>query len=82
MERKNEIKRKLKNAEGMRLLEKTKLEYSKEIINELKKDPKKLSSILENAELTELELFEYLSGEKKANIVLYDQVLTLAKRKI
>lgn len=77
----NLIKKQLKNAKGKRLLEKTKLEYSKEIITELEKNPSLLDKILTDLELTEIEFFSYISGEKNANITLYDQALTLTKIK-
>ena len=67
--------RDLKNAEGKRLLEKNRLEYSKEIINILKKDQKILSELLDRLELTEKDLYEYISGDKKGNITLYDETL-------
>ncbi len=76
------IKRKLKNAEGKRLLEKTILEYSKEIISEIKKDYSLLSEITESLQITEKELFRLLSGEEKGNIVYYDQVLSITKKKV
>ena len=76
------IKRKLENAEGKRLLEKTILEYSKEIISEIKKDYSLLSEITESLQITEKELFRLLSGEEKGNIVYYDQVLSITKKKV
>lgn len=77
-----DIIKKLKNAEGKRLLEKNALEYSKEIITELSKEPEFLIQILNELELTEEDFFAYLSGEKKGNITLYDQTLCLVKEKI
>lgn len=76
------IKRKLKNAEGKRLLEKTILEYSKEIISAIQKDYRLLSEITESLQITEEELFRLLSGEKNGNIVYYDQALSIAKKKV
>lgn len=76
-----DIIKKLKNAEGKRLLEKNALEYSKEIILELEKHPELLIQILDELELTEEEFFAYLSGERKGNITLYDQTLCLVKEK-
>lgn len=75
------IKRKLKNAEGKRLLEKTILEYSKEIISAIQKDYSLLSEITENLQITEEELFKILSGDKKSNITYYDQALSIVKRR-
>ncbi len=76
------IKRKLKNAEGKRLLEKTILEYSKEIISAIQKDYSLLLEITENLQITEKELFRLLSGEEKGNIVYYDQALSITKKKV
>ncbi len=76
------IKRKLKNAEGKRLLEKTILEYSKEIISAIQKDYSLLSEITESLQITEKELFRLLSGEEKGNIVYYDQALSITKKKV
>ena len=71
----------LKNARGKRLLEKTLLEYSLEIIREVEKNPIMLFEILDELEITEQEFMEYISGTTTANITLYDQTLTLVKRK-
>ena len=76
------INRKLKNAEGKRLLEKTILEYSKEIISAIQKDYSLLSEITESLQIPEEELFRLLSGEEKGNIVYYDQVLSITKKKV
>lgn len=76
------IKRKLENAEGKRLLEKTILEYSKEIISEIKKDYSLLSEITESLQISEEELFRLLSGEKNGNIIYYDQALSITKKKV
>ena len=35
----------------------------------------------QNMEITEQELFDYLTGNKKGNIALYDQILTLTKKR-
>lgn len=75
MNRENEIRKQLKNIEGKRLLEKTKLEYSHAIIEGLNNNPNILSKVLESLNITEKELWELLSGEKNSNVVLYDQAL-------
>lgn len=75
------IKKQLKNAEGKRLLAKTLLEYSQEIINELNKKPEKLPELLEKLEIPEVEFFSYVSGDTKGNISFYDQTLCLIKKK-
>lgn len=74
--------KKLKNAEGKRLLEKNILEYSKEIIKNLENNPDILNEIIDELEITEEDFLAYLSGDKKANITLYDQTLCLVKSKI
>ena len=82
MKKEINIKRKLKNAEGKRLLEKTILEYSKEIISAIQKDHSLLTEITESLQITEEELFRLLSGEKNGNIIYYDQALSIAKKKV
>ena len=77
----NLIRKQLKNAEGKRLLEKTLLEYSKDIIQALEENPALLSEILYKLEITEEEFYDYISGDKKGNISLYDQALCLTKQK-
>lgn len=73
------IKRQLKNAEGKRLLQKVILEYSKDIIDNLKQNPSILNDVLEELEISKSEFFEYLTCEKKGNITMYDQTLYLIK---
>lgn len=68
--------RKLKNADGKRLNVKTKLEYAKEISENLKQHPEYLQELLEVLEIVEDDLYLYLSCDKKANITLYDQALS------
>ena len=75
------IIKQLKNAKGKRLLQKNMLEYSKEIITNLEKNPQIITQILDELEIPEEDFFAYISGEKKANITLYDQTLTLVKTK-
>ena len=75
------IIKQLKNAKGKRLLQKNMLEYSKEIITSLENNPKLLPQIIDELEITEEDFFAYISGEKNANITLYDQTLTLVKTK-
>ena len=65
-----------------RLLEKTILEYSKEIISEIKKDYSLLSEITESLQIPEEELFRLLSGEKNGNVIYYDQALSITKKKV
>lgn len=81
MKEKFQKQNELKNARGKRLLEKTFLEYSLEIIRELEQNPMILPQILDELEITEIEFMEYISGKNSANITMYDQALTLVKRK-
>lgn len=81
MKKELSITRKLKNADGKRLLEKTMLEYSREIIIELKDSPELLPQVLNELEISEDDFFEAICGEKKKNITFYDETLTLTKRK-
>ena len=75
------IQRKLKNAKGKRLLESTILEYAKEIISAIQKDYSLLDEITENLQIPEEELFKILLGEKKGNIIYYDQALSTVKKR-
>lgn len=75
------IMKQIKNAKGKRLLEKTKLEYSKEIILQIEKNPTILPEILNELEITQEDFFNYLSGEYNTNITLYDQALLTTKEK-
>ena len=75
------IIKQLKNANGKRLLQKNILEYSKEIITNLENNPEKLKQVIDELEITEEDFFAYISGEKKANITLYDQTLSLVRTK-
>lgn len=77
-----DIIKKLKNAEGKRMLTKIILEYSKEIIIILEKKPEILTQVLDELEIPEEDFLAYLSGDKKGNITLYDQTLCLVKNKI
>ena len=81
MKKELKVKKNLKNIEGKRLIEKTKLEYSKEIIEILKNNPEELGKILNQLEISEKRLMEYLSGEKHTDIVFYDQAFSLLTKK-
>lgn len=69
--------KKLKNAEVKLQLTKNILEYSKQIISELQNNPSLLDEILFALEISEKDFFEYLSGDKQANISFYDETLSL-----
>ena len=81
MNGKNKIRKNIKNAEGKRMLEKTLLNYSIEIIEELKINPKLLNNLLDELEVTEQKFIKYISGEEEGNIAFYDQTLKLIKKK-
>lgn len=82
MNNKISIIKQLKNAKGKRLLQKNILEYSKEIITNLENNPEILNQVLDELEIPEEDFFAYISGEKKANITLYDQTLSIIKTKV
>lgn len=69
----------LKNTEGKRLIQLSKLEYCNKIINNLKQNPDMIDSILREIEMSEKEFFSILSGEKIENIVVYDFILEYSK---
>lgn len=73
--------RRLKNAEGKRLLVKTALEYSKEISLKLQENPDLLAPILSELEMTPSDFLEYLTGFKIANITFYDETLSIIHSK-
>lgn len=77
----NNIKKRILNAEGKRMLEITKLNYSKQILDILKKEPDILDNVLVDMTLPLDDALNYLSGDKNANIVIYDQMLVLTRKK-
>lgn len=77
----NSLKKKLKNAQGKALLAKTKLEYSKLILENMMKDPEILEYLLKSLEITEDDFLSIISTEKKENITFYEQTLQLIKNK-
>lgn len=62
------------NNEGLRLIEKIKLIYIKEIIEELKKDPKLTSDMAKEEDLSPKDYITYTSTPDK-NISYYDSTL-------
>lgn len=62
------------NNEGLRLIEKIKLIYIKEIIEELKKDPKLTSHMAKEVDLSPNDYITYTSTPDK-NISYYDSTL-------
>ena len=62
------------NNEGLRLIEKIKLIYIKEIIEELKKDPKLTSDMAKEEDLSPKDYITYTSTSDK-NISYYDSIL-------
>ena len=77
-----EIKRKIKNIEAKRLLEKTKLEYSQNILNILNKNPELYKELLNHLEIPEEDFIDKLSGNSKENISFYDEALNYTLKKI
>ena len=70
----------LNNEQGKILYEKTILEYSKLIIDEIKKEPNRLPALLDKLGITKEEFYALISYEKKGNITFYDESLKLLKR--
>ena len=82
MDNTNLIKKNLKNVEGKRLHNKTLLEYAREISEKLEEHPEYLPELLEILGIVEEDLYDYLSIDKKANIIFYDKALShLIKKK-
>ena len=81
MNEKNKRIKELNNILGKRKLEETKLNYSKEITNELKKNPDLINEIIEKLGVTQEDLYKYLSGEELANISIYDEAYLLVKNR-
>lgn len=73
----NDMLKKLKNIEGKRLMEKTRLDYSQNILNILTSNPQVVPVVAEQLELTEEQLFALLSGDKMGNITFYEEALGL-----
>ena len=70
-----EVQKQLKNARGKIMLQKTKLEYSKAIIEGLNNNPDMLEKLKDELQMPEEEIWKILSGEENYNIVFYDQAL-------
>lgn len=78
---KSQIKKNLKNIEGKRLLEKTKLGYSMTIIQLLNENYELYPELLEYLGITEEELLAALSGERLENITFYHEALNYTLKK-
>lgn len=75
----NSSLKKIKNAQGLCVLEQTKLSYSRDILSALEEEPS-LVEVLSNELDVEIDdLFHKLSGGKMANISFYDQGLDIIK---
>lgn len=84
MSKSYEVQKQIKNEKGKLLLQKTKLEYSKVIVEVLNNNPQLVEMVKEKMEISDDELWNVLSGKEDSNIVFYDQaleILTHAKRK-
>ena len=60
------------NEKGKRLLEKTKLQYTRDILNSIQENPNLLDVVLEELYLDKEEFFEKLK-DTHTNITFYDQ---------
>lgn len=72
----DKLTKKIKNAQGLRNLEQTRLAYSREILARLADDPSLVDVLVEELGISDAELFEKLSGSTKGNITFYDQSLS------
>ncbi len=81
----NDEMRKIKNAQGLRNLEQTRLAYSHEILASLAENPTLVDALTDDLGISNQELFDKLSGVSKGNISFYDQglesVRMLSKRR-
>lgn len=69
----NNFTKQIKNAQGLRNLEQTKLVYSREILAALSDDPSLVDVLTGDLGISDIELFEKLSGSTQENITFYDQ---------
>lgn len=67
--------RKIKNAQGLRNLEQTRLAYSHEILAILEANPSLVNDLIDDLGISRQELFDKLSGVDIGNISFYDQGL-------
>ena len=67
--------RKIKNAQGLRELEQTRLDYSHKILAILAEAPSLVDDLTDDLGISNQELFDKLSGVDKGNISFYDQGL-------
>ena len=67
--------RKIKNAQGLRNLEQTRLACSHEILAILEANPSLVNDLIDDLGISRQELFDKLSGVDKGNISFYDQGL-------
>lgn len=74
------IQKELKNAEGKRILQKTKLEYAKKIIEDLQKEPSVTEIVTSRLDVSNQYFFESLSGSVNENIVYYDEALQITRK--
>lgn len=72
----DDFTKKIKNAQGLRNLEQVRLSYSHEILATLAENPSLVDALVEDLGITDVELFETLSGLVKGNITFYDQSLS------
>lgn len=75
----NDRMRQIKNAQGLCVLEQTKLSYSRDILSILERDPSLVDILSNKLDLLPSDLFHKLSGEEMENISFYDQGLDIAK---
>lgn len=74
-----QVKLKIRNTQGKRLLEETYLSYSKAITEILTERPDIITALQIRLQVTEEDFWSYLSGDTRANITFYDAALGIAK---
>ena len=65
----------IKNIKGMRLLERTYLDYSMSLLELISKNSEIEDILLRNLEVTKDDFYKYLSGDVKGNITFYNEAL-------
>ncbi len=65
----------IKNIKGMRLLERTYLDYSMSLLELISKNSEIEDSLLRSLEITKNDFYKYLSGDVKGNITFYNEAL-------
>ena len=65
----------IRNIRGLRLLERTYLDYSMSLLELISKNSEIEDSILRGLEITKNDFYKYLSGDVKGNITFHNEAL-------